>query len=110
MRSERMRRRRGGALAVLALVCTAITLLAHETNVLDRQELSTIDARFSIRGTQTTPGDLAVVLIDPTTFDQLGLQWPFPPPSPRAADRPFASRWRQGDRLRRAVHRAHRAA
>jgi adenylate cyclase len=78
MRSKRLLRRRTGALAVLALVCAAIALLAYETHLLGRQELSTADARFSIRGAQAAPGDLAVVQIDATTFDELGLQWPFP--------------------------------
>jgi adenylate cyclase len=78
MRSQRLRRRRSGALVLLALVCAAIALLAYETHLFNRQELSTVDTRFSIRGTQAAPKDLAVVQIDATTFDQLGLPWPFP--------------------------------
>jgi adenylate cyclase len=78
MRAQRLRRRRGGALAVLALVCAEIALLAYETPLLDRQELSTVDARFAIRGTQAVPADLAVVQVDATTFDQLARPWPFP--------------------------------
>jgi len=78
MRLQRLRRRRSGALALLALLCAAIALLAYETNLFNRQELSTVDTRFSIRGTQAAPGDLAVVQVDATTFDQLGRQWPFP--------------------------------
>jgi len=78
MRLKRLLRRRTGALTVLALVCAAIALLAYETHLLGHQELTTVDARFSIRGAQAAPGDLAVVQIDATTFDELGLQWPFP--------------------------------
>jgi adenylate cyclase len=78
MRLQRLRRRRCGALALLALACAAIGLLAYGTRLFNRQELSTVDARFSIRGAQATPGDLAVVHIDATTFDELGLPWPFP--------------------------------
>jgi len=78
MRLERLHRRRSGALVLLALLCAAIALLAYEDHLFNRQELSTVDARFSIRGTQAAPKDLAVVQVDATTFDELGLQWPFP--------------------------------
>jgi adenylate cyclase len=78
MRSQRLRRRRTAALAVLALVCAEIALLAYEASLFNRQELSTVDIRFSIRGTQAAPKDLAVVQVDATTFDDLRRQWPFP--------------------------------
>ena len=78
MRLQRLRRRRSGALAILALVCAGIALLAYETSLFNRQELSTVDTRFSIRGTKAVPGDLAIVQVDATTFDELGRQWPFP--------------------------------
>jgi adenylate cyclase len=78
MRSQRLRRRRSGALVLLALLCAAIALLAYETHLFNRQELSTVDTRFAIRGTEAAPSDLAVVQVDATTFDELGLPWPFP--------------------------------
>jgi adenylate cyclase len=78
MRSQRLRRRRNRALVLLALLCAAIALPAYETSLFNRQELSTVDTRFAIRGTQAAPKDLAVVQVDATTFDQLGRQWPFP--------------------------------
>ena len=78
MRSQRLRRHRSGALVLLALLCAAIALLAYETRLLNRQELSTVDTRFAIRGAQAAPKDLAIVQVDATTFDQLGLPWPFP--------------------------------
>lgn len=34
--------------------------------------------RFAIRGSQTPPADLVLVQIDDATFNDLGLQWPFP--------------------------------
>jgi len=40
-------------------------------------ERSTVDARFALRGTQPVPRDVAVVAVDPTTFSELHLQWPF---------------------------------
>lgn len=78
MRARRLRRRRSLALAAVALGAAAIALLAYGTNLLRAQELSTIDTRFSIRGTQPAPSEVAVVQVDDTTFNQLGLQWPFP--------------------------------
>ena len=41
-------------------------------------ELRSVDTRFSVRGAQPQPDDLAVVAIDTKTFNKLGLQWPFP--------------------------------
>jgi adenylate cyclase len=78
MRSQRLRRRRSGALVILALVCAAVALLAYATSLFSRQELSTVDTRFSIRGAQAPPKDMAVVHIDARTFGELGFQWPFP--------------------------------
>ena len=47
-------------------------------SVFEDLDLDTIDARFSVRGEQSPPADLAVVKIDDVTFDELNLQWPFP--------------------------------
>ena len=63
----------GGAAGIAALV-----LLAVPTRLMRSQELSTVDARFAIRGPQPAPADLVTVRIDEATFDQLGVQWPFP--------------------------------
>ena len=41
-------------------------------------ELDTVDARFSLRGTEPRRTDIAVVKVDDVTFDELNLQWPFP--------------------------------
>ena len=56
----------------------AISLLAYATHALRPLELSSVDARFSIRGARPAPEDLAIVTIDDRTFSRLGLQWPFP--------------------------------
>ena len=56
----------------------AISILAYATHALRPLELGSVDTRFSIRGTQPAPDDLAVVAIDDRTFSRLGLQWPFP--------------------------------
>lgn len=59
-------------------IAAAISILAYATHALRPLELSSVDARFSIRGTHPPPDDLAVVAIDDRTFSRLGLQWPFP--------------------------------
>ena len=41
-------------------------------------ELRSVDTRFSVRGTQPQPDDVAVVAIDTKTFNDLKVQWPFP--------------------------------
>ena len=61
-------------------VATFIALAAYAGHVLRSVELSTVDARFSIRGSQGPPKDVVVVAIDGTTFSDFKnrLQWPFP--------------------------------
>jgi adenylate cyclase len=72
----------GGArprvLIALAAVACALALVAYATDALEQPELDTIDSRFSIRGEREEPTEVAVVAIDDVTFDELGLQWPFP--------------------------------
>jgi adenylate cyclase len=58
---------------------TAVVLVAYATNVLGGQELGSVDARFSIRGTQAPPKDVVLVEIDDATFNALPeYQWPYP--------------------------------
>jgi adenylate cyclase len=65
--------------AVVAILATAIAVAAYATELLQTLEGSTVNARFSIRGTERPPSNLVIVKIDTTTFDQLdNLQWPFP--------------------------------
>ena len=78
MRVQRLRRQRAFALVAVALGSAALALLAYGTDSLRRQELSTVDSRFAVRGTQAVPDDLAIVQIDARTFDQLEQTWPFP--------------------------------
>ncbi len=74
----RTRRLRQVMLAIVALVFTGLAIVAYETELLGSLELSTVNARFSIRGRRPPPADVVLVEIDATTFDELGLQWPFP--------------------------------
>jgi adenylate cyclase len=62
----------------VGLGITGIWLVAYGTNVFRELDLDTVDWRFSIRGEQDPPPELAVVKIDDVTFDELNLRWPFP--------------------------------
>ena len=55
----------------VGLGATALGLVAYGTDALRNLELDSVDARFSIRGTQKPPDDLIVVQIDDVTFDEL---------------------------------------
>jgi adenylate cyclase len=57
---------------------TGFAVIAYGVNLLDDYELDTVDARFQIRGTQDAPDDVVMVDIDDESFNQLGLQWPWP--------------------------------
>ena len=74
----RTRRLRLALLAIVALGATGLAIVAYETDLLRSLELSTVNTRFSIRGRQRPPANIVLVEIDATTFDELGLQWPFP--------------------------------
>src|ERR1044072_6294047 len=60
-----------------AALVALIVLVAALTPALERAELTTIDARFTLRGTQPVSG-VAVVGIDERSFSELDEQWPFP--------------------------------
>jgi adenylate cyclase len=77
------RRRKALVLAVVAALAGGIGVLAYVTHALQRIELQTIDARFSIRGTQRPPSNVVLVEIDSTTFQdltnrKLHSEFPFP--------------------------------
>ncbi len=74
----RRRRLRQLALAAVALGSIAIGLTLYLTDAMRDTDLDTVDARFTIRGTEDPPDDVVVVQIDDKTFQDLGLQWPFP--------------------------------
>ena len=61
------------AVAMIGIVCAA-----YVTGLFDRAERATVDARFAVRGELQTPTDVVVVAIDDVTFNELGVQWPFP--------------------------------
>ena len=60
------------------LVCLAAAALAaglYSVGVLDRLEADTVDARFSVRGTEPAT-DVAVVEIDGSSLSEIGERWP----------------------------------
>ena len=77
MRLRTRRRGLGPALVVASAVAIALGLIASATGALSGAERSSIDARFSIRGTQAIPRDVAVVAIDEATLSTLKTQFPF---------------------------------
>jgi adenylate cyclase len=65
------------------VLASGLGVVAYATHLLRRSELQTIDARFSVRGPERTPRDVALVLIDDATFAELTRarlrsEWPFP--------------------------------
>jgi adenylate cyclase len=64
-------------LGLVALGATAIGITLYATGVLDSLEGNTINARFSERGTQKPPSNLAIVAIDDKTYQDLN-GFPFP--------------------------------
>ena len=71
------RRLRVLLLAVVAIGAGAIAIALYATGALDSLEGSTINGRFSIRGTQRPPKNLVVVAIDQKTLNDLNT-FPFP--------------------------------
>jgi adenylate cyclase len=66
------------ALLIVALAAAGLGLIVYGTNLMRSLEQNSVDARFSLRGTQEQPGDIVFVKVDDRTFSQLGVQWPFP--------------------------------
>jgi adenylate cyclase len=66
------------AMLIVVLAAAALAVVAYSTNLMRALELQSVDARFSVRGTQERPDDIVVVGVDDVTFNQLGVQWPFP--------------------------------
>jgi adenylate cyclase len=60
-----------------------LALLCYGTSLFKGLELSSVDVRFSIRGTQPVPKDIVVVAVDEDTFSDFNSagvsgRWPFP--------------------------------
>jgi adenylate cyclase len=84
MYSALSRRRRAVLLLCVAALASGLAVAAYATHLLRRPELQTIDARFSIRGSEPhrTVG-VVIVGVDDTTFNyfrnsRMPARWPFP--------------------------------
>jgi adenylate cyclase len=71
------RRLRRMLLAGVALLALLTVVVLDATHALRRAELSTVDARFEIRGERPVPNDVVVVGIDDVTFSELNQRFPF---------------------------------
>jgi adenylate cyclase len=78
MRSRQVQRARLIGLLGVAVLAIGLGVTAYATSLLRTLDLSTVDARFAIRGAEPRPEDIVFVKIDDVTFDQLDQQWPFP--------------------------------
>ena len=65
-------------LGVVAVVAVAIGLVTYGETMFSSVELSTVDTRFSVRGTEKPPSDLVVVGVDDKTLSDLHVRWPYP--------------------------------
>ncbi|MDA0180463.1 adenylate/guanylate cyclase domain-containing protein [Solirubrobacter phytolaccae] len=74
--NRRTHRLRALLLLSAAFLTVTIPLLMEATGVLKRLELSTVDTRFSVRGTTGPPPDVVLVGFDDVTFNDLQEQWP----------------------------------
>ena len=68
MKRARRSRLQAALFLGVGLASTGLGLVAYGTNVFRELELDTVDARFSIRGTETAPPEIEVVAIDDITF------------------------------------------
>src|SRR4051794_32919112 len=55
---------RGALTLAVGLLAAGIAIAVGATGVLDRLELSSVDERFTLRGTQSEPQDVVVVGLD----------------------------------------------
>jgi adenylate cyclase len=75
--NRRSRRIRTFLLLIAAAIIAAAGLAAQETNALRRLDLSSVNKRFDIRGSQGAPDDVVVVAVDDKSFSDMNVQWPF---------------------------------
>jgi adenylate cyclase len=77
--SPRRRRARLRLTLFLAagIAAAGVMLGLYALDALKTLELRSVDTRFSVRGKQKQPDDLAIVAIDTKTFNDLQMQWPF---------------------------------
>ena len=62
----------------VALFAIAVGVIFFVAGLMRSLALESVDARFAIRGEEEPRSELVLALIDERTFDELGLQFPFP--------------------------------
>lgn len=66
-------------MVVVALVAAVVGIVFYTTGLWGTLEAQSVDARFGVRGTQSTPEEIVVVGVDDETFSELpNRRWPFP--------------------------------
>ena len=79
MRGARHQRLQGVLFLGVGLATTGLVLLVWGFGVFDQFERNSLDARFSIRGTQKPPAEIVVVAIDDVTTNAITKYvWPYP--------------------------------
>jgi adenylate cyclase len=64
---------------VVALAAAAIGVIFYATGLMGTLEAQSVDARFAVRGTQSTPDEIIIVGVNDETFSELkNHRWPFP--------------------------------
>jgi adenylate cyclase len=64
---------------VVVLAAAAIGIVFYATGLMATLEAQSVDARFSVRGTQTRPDEIVIVGIDNQTSNELpNNRWPYP--------------------------------
>jgi adenylate cyclase len=66
------------ALLAVAALAGGVGVFAYATRLLERSELQTIDARFSIRGNSGAPSNIVFVPVNVSTLVDLRRDWPYP--------------------------------
>jgi adenylate cyclase len=74
---ERRARLRLTLFLAAGVAAAGVMLGLYALDALKSLELRSVDTRFSVRGTQAQPKDLAIVAVDTKTFNELQMQWPF---------------------------------
>src|ERR1700753_2851741 len=71
--------RRSRAMVLVVLLAAAVGIVFYATGLMGTLEAQSVDARFSVRGTQAKPDEIVVVGIDDQTFNEIPKhRWPFP--------------------------------
>jgi len=65
-------------LALVAIVATGLALGGYAARSLRTLDLSSVNQRFSIRGTQKPASNVVIVAIDDQSIATINKQWPFP--------------------------------